>query len=244
MNRTKGQVTIRPCRKPGDYAACVELQRHAWGPARREVYPSRLFIVIDHMGGRVLGAFAPGGRMVGFVASMPAWRGALRYYHSLAMGVAPEFQNCGVGQALKWEQRRHALREGIECIEWTFDPLQPRNAFLNIVKLGAIARRYERDFFGPAGDAELPTDRLVCEWWLKSSRVRRAARGIAPALPDHAALVALPPGAEQRTGETKKARKAQAAIRRKLTAYFRRGYAVTGFSRCSGYALEEWRPES
>jgi len=91
--------------------------------------------------------------------------------------VLPEYRNAGLGRRLKLAQRDDALERGIDRMEWTFDPLEIKNAHLNIARLGAIARRYMRNIYGPSTSplqGGLPTDRLVVEWWLKSERVRRA----------------------------------------------------------------------
>ena len=67
-----------------------------------------------------------------------------------------------------------AFERGIELVEWTFDPLEIKNAYLNLEKLGAIARRYNINQYGISSSplqGGLPTDRLVAEWWLKSKRV-------------------------------------------------------------------------
>jgi predicted GNAT superfamily acetyltransferase len=59
-------------------------------------------------------------------------------------------------------------------IEWTYDPLEIKNAYLNIEKLGAISRRYNINQYGITSSplqGGLPSDRLIAEWWLKSKRV-------------------------------------------------------------------------
>ena len=226
---------IRPCQSRGELAACVTLQKRIWGYADLEVYPLRLFVNLGQIGGHVLGAFAPGGRLVGFVASMPAWRAGERYYHSLSLGVLPAHENRGVGRALKAEQRRRALRAGIGLIEWTFDPLRAKNAFFNIIRLGVVCRRYLADYYGPVASRlqqGLPSDRLVAEWHLKSWRVRRALRGESPrpARKKPAAEADIPSDIEclkrARPGE---AAAVQRAVREQLQACFARKLAITGF---------------
>ena len=176
---------------------------------------------------------------------MPAWRDGKRYLHSLSLGVAAGHENRGLGRKLKIEQRRLALEAGIHRIEWTFDPLRAKNAFFNIVRLGAITRRYRPDYYGRVESKlqqGLPSDRLVCEWWLKSTRVRAALSSQA-----HSGRPSAAPPAHGRRGERvieipldltalvepepQKARKLQRAVRRKFEDCFRRGLAVTGFER-------------
>ena len=243
------RYTIRPCRNIEEIEACVRLQQQIWGYADFELYPSRLFVNLTHIGGHVIGAFCDGnrraGELVGFVSAMPAWRDGRRYLHSLSLGVAAGHENQGLGRKLKIEQRRLALEAGIRRIEWTFDPLRAKNAFFNIVRLGAITRRYRPDYYGRVESRlqqGLPSDRLVCEWWLRSPRVRLAITRSSdshsePAksssvLPKGQPMVEIPLDfstiAEQESG---KARKLQRRVRRKFQDYFGRGLAVTGFER-------------
>jgi predicted GNAT superfamily acetyltransferase len=52
-------------------------------------------------------------------------------------------------------------------VRWTFDPVIARNAYFNLVKLGAVADRFERAFYGEMAD-DLNrgdrTDRLTARW--------------------------------------------------------------------------------
>ncbi len=230
------KFTVRLCRSREELSECVRLQKTVWGYANDEVYPLRLFVNLGRIGGHTLGAFTPGGKLIGFVASMPAWHGSRRYYHSLSLGVLAGYENRGLGRALKWAQRRLAVRSGIRLVEWTFDPLKSKNAFLNIVRLGAVARRYLADYYGEVRSRlqqGLPSDRLVAEWHLMSAHVKRAARG-EPPLPVSAATatVEIPPEIE-RLVRTRPmlARKQQAALRARLQRLFARGLAITGFAR-------------
>ncbi len=229
--------TFRSCRTLEELAACVDVQRKIWGYADRELYPLRLFVNLTKIGGHVLGAFASKGELVGFVASMPAWRGRLRYYYSLSLGVLPQHENQGVGRSLKLAQRRAALRVGIQVIEWTFDPLKAKNAFFNIVRLGAIARRYLPDHYGCMESRlqqGLPSDRLVAEWWLDSPRVRRALRGrvFFTQVRMPAAVVLIPSQVEGHAAtQVALACAEQAALREQLQKCFARKLAITGCAR-------------
>ena len=241
---------IRPCETLDELGACVTLQKQIWGYADHEVYPLRLFVTLTQIGGRVLGAFTAQGELVGFVASMPAWHGRRRYYHSLSMGVLPAHENRGLGRALKLEQRKAALRAGIDSIEWTYDPLRAKNAFFNIQRLGAIARRYLPDHYGRVQSRlqqDLPSDRLVAEWWLKSPRVKRALAGKSPRQPTGkpAAVVAVPADftliAKTRPAE---ARRLQLSVREQLQRHFARKLVITAFAlegRMGRYVLDPAR---
>jgi predicted GNAT superfamily acetyltransferase len=153
--------------------ACVQLQQSVWQFRDLDVIPRRMFAVANAVGGQVLGAW-DGDKLIGYALAIPGLRGGLPYLHSHMLAVAPEYRNRGVGKMLKLAQRDDALAHGIELIEWTFDPLELKNAFFNIEKLGAIVRRYTPDFYGASTSplhGNLPTDRLHAEWWLRSGRV-------------------------------------------------------------------------
>src|SRR5579862_9256930 len=132
-----------------------------------------MFVVADKVGGQVMGAF-DGKLMVGFALSVPGTRTGHIYLHSHMLAVRKDHRNSGLGRRLKLLQREDALARGIELVEWTFDPLEIKNAYLNIEKLGAIARRYNINQYGISSSplqGGLPSDRLIAEWWLKSTRV-------------------------------------------------------------------------
>ena len=170
------QIRIAPVTRLADFERVVEVQRAVWGVSDEDLVPKRIFMVAEHIGGQVLGAF-DGGLLVGFAMAFPGYREGRAYLHSHMLAVLPEYRNAGLGRRLKLAQRDDAIARGIELMEWTFDPLEIKNAHLNIARLGAIARRYRRDFYGPSTSplqGGLPTDRLVVEWWLGSARVRRA----------------------------------------------------------------------
>ncbi len=139
-----------------------------------------LFLLASKIGGQVIGAFTATGLMVGFAMALPGVRDGRPYLHSHMLAVLPEYRNAGLGRRLKLAQRDDALARGFELMEWTFDPLEIKNAYLNITRLGALSRRYAADFYGPSSSplqAGLPTDRLYAEWWLRSPRVEAALRG-------------------------------------------------------------------
>jgi predicted GNAT superfamily acetyltransferase len=227
--------TIRPCQTLDELAGCVSLQKRIWGYAEHEVYPVRLFITLTKIGGHVLGAFSEANELVGFVASMPAWHGRRRYYHSLSLGVLSAHENRGLGRSLKLAQREAALRAGIDRIEWTYDPMRAKNAFFNIERLGAIVRRYLPDHYGRVESRlqqGLPSDRLIAEWWLKSPRVERALAGKSsrPAKRKPAAVVAIPPDFSS-LAKTRhiEAHRLQQAVRERLREHLARGLVITGF---------------
>jgi predicted GNAT superfamily acetyltransferase len=235
IERDRLKYTIRPCQKLEELAALVKVQQEIWGYAEHELYPLRLFVTLKRIGGEVLGAFTPQGALVGFVASLPAWHGVDRYYHSLSLGVLQAHENRGLGRALKMAQRRAALRADIDLIEWSFDPLRAKNAYLNIVRLGAVARRYQPDYYGQVESrlqGGLPSDRLIVEWRLRSTRVRQAMAGKPPRRSKEkpAAVVEIPADIDQvKQSNPEEARQVQLAVRQQLQEFFAHKLAITGF---------------
>ena len=249
IKRSQLKYTIRLCQKLEELAAIVKVQREIWGYAEHELYPLRLFVTLKRIGGQVLGAFAPQGSLVGFVASLPAWRGVHRYYCSLSLGVLRAHENRGLGRALKMAQRRAALGAGIDLIEWTFDPLRAKNAYLNIVRLGAIARCYQPDYYGQVESRlqkGLPSDRLIVEWWLRSTRVKRAMAGKPPRGGEGkpAAVVEIPANIDHLIqSNPQEARRRQLVVRAQLQEFFARKLAITGFEydlRSARYFLDPY----
>ncbi len=166
-------IVIRKCHQLDEMRACVALQKEVWNFSDADLVPLRMFVVAEKVGGQVIGAFA-GNEMAGFALSVPGFRGGRSYLHSHMLAVRKQHQNAGLGRRIKLFQREDALARGFELIEWTFDPLEIKNAYLNVEKLGAIARRYTVNQYGITSSplqGGLPTDRLVAEWWLKSKRV-------------------------------------------------------------------------
>ena len=237
--------SLRPCQTRAELTACLRIQKEIWGYPEHELYPLRLFVNLSRIGGHVLGAFTAEDELVGYVAAMPAWHGRRRYLHSLSLGVVRGHENRGLGKALKLAQRDLALRSGIDCIEWTFDPLRAKNANLNINRLGAIVRRYEVDCYGPVDSLlqrGLPSDRLVAEWWLKSPRVELAIAGkpVRNPLKKAAGEVEVPVAIDNLVKTNlEKVRACQRRVRGQLQEYFVRKLAVTGFT-CDEKSAYYW----
>jgi predicted GNAT superfamily acetyltransferase len=167
------QITIRKCNGMDELNACVALQKEVWKFDDVDLVPLRMFVVSQKIGGQIIGAF-DGSELVGFAFSIPGSRAGHAYLHSHMLAVRERFRNHGLGRRLKLAQRDDAMAQGYELLEWTFDPLEIKNAHLNLARLGAIARRYSINHYGHSSSplqGGLPTDRLVAEWWLKSKRV-------------------------------------------------------------------------
>lgn len=175
---TGDEIVIRKCHALDDMRACLTLQKEVWGFTDIELVPLRMFVVGEKIGGQVIGAFF-GKDLVGFAFAIPAIRGGHSFLYSHMLAVRQPYRNTGLGRRLKLFQRDDALARGFELMEWTFDPLEIKNAYLNIEKLGAITRRYNVNQYGITSSplqAGLPTDRLVAEWWMKSRRVESLLR--------------------------------------------------------------------
>ena len=171
--------TIRDLAGMDDLRECEQIQREVWGFIDLDVVPAGLMSVMDCYGAIAIGAFVEG-RMAGFVNGFPGFddRGPLHHSHMLA--VRPEFRGSGIGIALKWAQADRAREQGLDRINWTFDPLQARNAHLNLNHLGCVASVYRVNVYGESQSplhGGLPTDRLEPEWVLGSGRVAAARRG-------------------------------------------------------------------
>jgi predicted GNAT superfamily acetyltransferase len=185
------QMIIRPLDTMQDVNQVEELQLRVWPGSERDVVPGHILITLAHNGATLLGAF-DGDRLVGFVlgflgldSDTPERVAMARLKHcSHMLGVDPAYQDHGIGMALKLAQRREVEEQGIRLITWTYDPLQSRNAHLNIRRLGGIARTYLANAYGEMRDElnqGVSSDRFLLEWWITSPRVvARIDRSRAP----------------------------------------------------------------
>jgi predicted GNAT superfamily acetyltransferase len=245
------QIAIRRLETHEDMADAVRLQKEIWGFEDIELLPLRLFVVASKVGGQVFGAF-DGGDMIAFLLAIPGMKpGGVQYLHSHMMGVLPEYRNTGIGRRLKLEQRQEAIRRGIQLVEWTFDPLELKNAYFNMERLGAVVRRYVLNQYGVTTSklhGGLPTDRCVAEWYLNSARVRGIVDGEPFHRPAPVERVEVPAEiAAIRSNDPKSARQIQAGISEKFLHYTSQGLAVTGVektARTYSYLFSPWDSES
>ncbi len=249
-------IGMRACRGLEELEACVQMQIDVWGYADGDVIPRRVFLVAQKIGGQVIGAFdaaqpdspeqGDAASMVGFALSLPGVKpvGAdgkvTSYLHSHMLAVREGYRNAGIGRRLKLAQREDALRRGITHMEWTFDPLEIKNAYLNIHRLGAIVRRYEPNFYGSSSSrlqGGLPTDRLVAEWSMASPRVKeRLSADAGNKLPSAASSqvdsLMVPTAIYSWKAEAttrSKAEQVQARNRERLQDAFERGLAIVDY---------------
>jgi predicted GNAT superfamily acetyltransferase len=228
-------IHIRPLTTLEHFERCVVLQIDVWGYSDGDVIPRRVFVVAQRIGGQVIGAF-DGDTLVGFAMSLPGYRDGKPYLHSHMLAVLPQYRNAGIGRSLKLAQRDDAIARGFDLMEWTFDPLEIRNAHLNVARLGVIVRRYQPDFYGPSSSplqGGLPTDRLYAEWWLRSDRVASILRGEAQSI-EVIERVTVPHTIYQWKQDAQQRNLAlavQSSNREALESAFRRGFAVIGYER-------------
>jgi predicted GNAT superfamily acetyltransferase len=236
MNTGKqDEIEIRPLTTLEQFERCVVLQLEVWGYSDGDLIPRRVFLVAQRIGGQVLGAF-DGDTIVGFAMSLPGYRNGHAYLHSHMLAVLSNYRNAGLGRRLKLAQRDDAIARGFDLMEWTFDPLEIKNAHLNIARLGAISRRYKADFYGPSSSplqGGLPTDRLYAEWWLKSPRVTNMLNGETPTI-QIVERILVPHAIYQWKQDSQNrslAQQLQTSNREKLQSAFDRGLSVVGYER-------------
>jgi predicted GNAT superfamily acetyltransferase len=241
-------IMIRHCHGIAEFEACVRLERAVWESADIDVVPIPLFVVASETGGQVIGAYQ-GTDLVGFTLAIAGWRDRRPFLHSHMTAVDAAFRDRGIGRKLKLFQRKDALARGISLIEWTFDPLITKNAYFNLVCLGAVARRYLPNAYGittsPLHSA-LPTDRLVAEWHLLSARVRRALAGkqATPTFSKKAVRITIPDSLEsQKRDQPAQAAQIQSEVRDEFLKWLGKGYAATAVAADKSgvdYILEPW----
>jgi predicted GNAT superfamily acetyltransferase len=244
---------IRSCEGLEELEACVQIQIATWGYDESDAIPRKTFLLAQKIGGQVFGAFDPdwsnglaagvAGTMVGFAMSLPGVKNLngepYAYLHSHMLAVLESHRNRGLGAQLKWEQRREALSRGIRHMEWTFDPLEIKNAFLNIHRLGATASKYRVNFYGVSSSrlqGGLPTDRLLAEWELDSPRVEGilTQRPIPEESIEERILIPAEIGSWKKNDATReRALAVQLEIRKRFQQAFSQGLTVLGFSRDS-----------
>ncbi|MEI7555362.1 hypothetical protein [Candidatus Chlorohelix sp.] len=171
---------VRKVQSIEEFRACQQVHRETWGLNPEDtVLHLPLLIGLQKNGGLVLGAFsnsANGEELVGFAVSFIGQdRESHRFYHySQITGILPEWQSQGVGFALKTAQREEVRALGFDLIRWSFDPLESRNAYFNLTRLGGLGRQYIPEMYGKGWGGlygQLDTDRMIIDWELNTSRV-------------------------------------------------------------------------
>jgi predicted GNAT superfamily acetyltransferase len=244
------EIAVHPLCLHEEFREAVRLQQAIWGFEEIELLPLRLFVVASKIGGQVFGAFDRG-RMVGFCLAIPGLKsGQKGYLHSHMLGVLPEYRDRRIGRLLKLAQREEALGRGVDLMEWTFDPLELKNAFFNIERLGAVVRRYVLNQYGTTTSrlhGGMPTDRCIAEWWLRTPRVEAILAGHPLARPPVEQRIEVPAVIDSlRREDPKQARELQKAVGERFLEAFAGGLAVIGFERSAtagAYLFGRWESE-
>jgi predicted GNAT superfamily acetyltransferase len=163
------------------------------------------------------------------------------------LGVTKEYRDAGLGRKLKLAQRDDGIRQGLDLMEWTFDPLEIKNAFFNIERLGAVVRRFVFNQYGITSsplNAGLPTDRCYAEWWLESDRVNALLAGREIERPEVLARISITNDIyEIKANDFEQARKIQKRVADQFQENFSKKLAVTGFERSAEngtYLFSPW----
>jgi predicted GNAT superfamily acetyltransferase len=189
-------MQIRPLTTLDECRQVAALEKLVWGlPDPEDVVPPAVLIVSIKRGGILLGAFDETGSMVGFVYSLAGLKDARPMQWSHLLGVVPAARDSGVGRALKLAQRTAAIEMGLDLIEWTFDPLQARNAHFNFARLGVVVEHYEEDVYGASSSPlhqGAPTDRFIAEWRITTPHVERRIASAGQPMVRDARVMAAP----------------------------------------------------
>ncbi len=258
-------ITFRPLSSLSDYEACVELQRLTWGRDFSDVVPLSMLKVTQKAGGIAAGAFAADGRILGFIYGLAGCVEGRPFHWSHMLAVDPQARDLGLGTRLKLYQREVLLGAGVEEIRWTYDPLEARNANLNLNHLGAEVAEYVEEMYeGEMGELArgIGTDRFIVSWRIAGERVARALadhrRGederfreapvanpgaVEPELPDSPRVrVEIPENIQAvKVDQPETAIAWRTSTRRAFESYLARGYTVEAFFRDAGrcfYGLE------
>jgi predicted GNAT superfamily acetyltransferase len=251
-------ITLRRVSGLREYHECLAIQEETWGTGFREIVPPVILMVAQKLGGVCAGAFAPDGRMLGFVFGMTGPRDGRLVHWSDMLAVRADARGGHIGERLKLYQRDLVRAVGVDTMHWTFDPLVARNAHLNLSRLGARAIEYVPDMYGtntgsPIHGA-LPTDRVIVAWDLTRPHdpVERTPRpGLLvnpPATDGLPALdglldapvvrIAIPRDLEMESSERRTVWRQ--VTRAAFESYLGRGYEVVGFRRGHGDELPSY----
>src|SRR5690348_16039907 len=237
-------VTIRECVSVDDFQQCIELEQAVWRDEDIGIMPIRLYMIAKACKAPTVGAFDHAGKLVGFVHTMLALVDGRVVYHSHLAAVIEGIRHKDIGYRMKLKQREFAIGAGIPLIIWTFDPLQSRNAHLNINKLGAIIRRYEENYYGEGLSAvfgaAVPSDRVFAEWWVRSPHVEAALAGNKPQV-ENPEPVLIPEDINQVSAQSVEEHvRWRLRLRTDFLLMLKRGLIARGFERDSASATSRY----
>jgi predicted GNAT superfamily acetyltransferase len=231
-------VSLRPLTSVQDAQSVLEIMIATWG--NHQLLPREMIVALGESGNAPYGAHADDGLLVGYVLGWAGVDADGLHVHSHMLATLPDRRHRGVGFALKLAQRAQALEQGIRVVRWTFDPMVARNAWLNLGKLGAVADRFRRDFYGRMSDTLNEgerSDRLVVRWDLDAEPGPRPT-------PAEVATVTVPKDyAALRERNAEAARAARDETAAALESLLAGGRIIVGFDReRSAYLLAAANP--
>jgi len=235
----QSDVILRECTSFEDFKACIELEQAVWKDDDIDVMPVRLYMLSKACNAPTIGAFDTSGRLVGFGHTMLALLQGRVAFHSHMLAVVEDRRDQDIGYRIKLAQRQRAIEAGVPLIFWTFDPLQSRNAHFNINKLGAIIRQYKENYYGEGVstvfDSEVPSDRLIAEWWVSSDHVASVLEGRRPSIEGKLGSIEIPDDVDAiRRLSVEDHRHWRMRAREEFRAVLARGGIVRGFARGDG----------
>jgi predicted GNAT superfamily acetyltransferase len=174
---------IRRLEKPEEFRQVDEVHRAVWGEEATDAVPTSLQRAVQDNGGLVLGGFADI-HLAGFTVAFLGWDGTSLYQYIHSTAVRPEYQNHHLGFQLHATLRQEVLQLGLSEVRLAFDPLQSRNAWLFVRRLGGLPDRYLHHYYGQLPDAVnrgIESDRIRLVWSLSTPRVEGRMEGKYPA---------------------------------------------------------------
>src|SRR5512139_1947408 len=169
-------MEIRPLATIGEFRQVFALEMQVWGYSdAQDAVAVPILAVTVRNGGILIGAYE-GRELVAFAYSLAGIKHGKPIQWSHMLGVREDHRGAGIGTLLKLEQRKRAMEMGLDTIQWTFDPLQAVNAYLNLHRLGATVEEYEEDAYGESSSPlhrGTPTDRFIANWQIRSVHVER-----------------------------------------------------------------------
>jgi predicted GNAT superfamily acetyltransferase len=218
-------VSLRPLTSVRDADDVLTVMIATWG--NHQLLPREMIVALGESGNGPFGAFEDE-VLVGYVLGWAGVDADGLHIHSHMLAALPDRRHRGIGFALKLAQRAQALEQGVHVVRWTFDPMVARNAWVNLGKLGVVADRFRRDFYGAMTDTLNDgerSDRLVVRWDLDREPGPRS-------VPDDAATVTVPTDyAELRERDPEAARAARDETAAALESQMDAGRVVTAFDR-------------
>ena len=176
-------ITIAEVRSSADLEQWQAAYAAAWPGTSLDELPGHLLITHQRYGGLLLSAFDEEGHTIGVLLGFPGLKTGRVIHCSHLLGMVPAWRGRDIGYAMKLWQRAFVLAQGLDLIVWTFDPLETRNARLNLARLGGVCAEYNPNLYGPMHDGlnqGLDSDRLTVSWYIGHSSVEARLAGSVP----------------------------------------------------------------